>query len=89
MEHFSIPPDRYYEFGQRWDDWEWILSELGLESFRPILQAFCNECHSQSYSDPSLSYSDPSGVTIGPQQPSVGYSQFSWDAAVATDGYAD
>jgi len=85
-DHFSIPPDRYYEFGQRWDDWEWMLSELGLEQFQPILQAFCDGCHSQSYSDPSLSYSDPSGVQIGPQQPGNADCQAMLSTAIPTDG---
>jgi len=62
---FEIPPDRYYEFGQRWDEIEWILDELDLERLRPILKAYCADWPDYT----AQSYSDPSGVQIAPQQP--------------------
>lgn len=78
-EYFDIPPDRYYELGKRDADWEWILSELGLEHWKPILQAYCDdwfECEQQSYSDPSP-------VRIGPIPSTIDDNQMSLSKAAA------
>jgi hypothetical protein len=64
-EHLDIPPDRYYEFGKRINDIEWLLEELGLRQWRPILRAYCDNWSSDS----NQSYSDPPRVTIAGHEP--------------------
>jgi len=60
-EYLDIPPDRYYEVGKRIDDIDWLLEELEIEEFRPVLNAYCEGWSA----DDNQSYSDPSTVTIG------------------------
>lgn len=70
-EFVEIPPDRYYEIGKRIDDVEWLLEELDLEEWRPVLRAFCDGWHEQDIQ----SYSDPPRVKIAGQQPDTTGSQ--------------
>ncbi|WP_240938433.1 hypothetical protein [Haloarcula rubripromontorii] len=58
----DISPETYTDLGYL--DYHEILDELGLSRWRPILEAFCSDCHEPT--DPS--YSDHSGVQIGPRQ---------------------
>ncbi|WP_233562785.1 hypothetical protein [Haloarcula sp. Atlit-120R] len=64
----DIPPDEYAELGYL--DYQEVLDELGLSRWRPILEAFCSDCHEGTtpshVTDSGLSYSDHSGVRIGP-----------------------
>lgn len=59
-EYLDIPPDRYYEISKRIDDIKWLLGELGLEGWHPILRAYCDRWPA----DNSQSYSGPPRVTI-------------------------
>ncbi|AAV44411.1 pNRC100 replication protein H-like (plasmid) [Haloarcula marismortui ATCC 43049] len=83
----DIPPDEYAELGYL--DYKELLDELGLSRWRPILEAFCSDCHEATTTshavDSELSYSDHSGVRIGP--PSVTYdtAQVSITQTVADD----
>mgnify|MGYP000129704962 CR=1 FL=1 len=80
-DYVEIPPDRYYELGKRTGEIDWLLGELGLERFRPILRAYCADGPTADM----LSYSDPSGVQIGSQQPGNADGQATL-TTVATDG---
>ncbi|WP_367175749.1 DUF5817 domain-containing protein [Haloarcula rubripromontorii] len=79
----DLSPEEYTDLGYL--DYNEILDELGLSQWRPILEAFCSDCHeptAPSYSDHSaLSYSDHSGVQIGPQSPDLDSTQKSLSAA--------
>lgn len=64
-DHFDIPPDMYYELGQRHRSWDWVLEQLDLQRWRPILRAYCDKW----FEAERQSYLDSSGVQIGTQQP--------------------
>ncbi|WP_018258841.1 DUF5817 domain-containing protein [Halomicrobium katesii] len=81
-DHVEISPDRYYELGKRIDEIDWLLEELGLERFRPLLRAYCEDWAATDV----LSYSAPSGVQIGPRRPGDADSQATLATTVAADG---
>lgn len=83
----DIPPDEYADFWYL--DYQELLDELGLSRWRPILKAFCSDCHEATSPSPSpdseLSYSDHSGVRIGPPSVNRDTAQASITQTVADD----
>jgi len=83
----DIPPDEYPTLGYL--DYQELLDELGLSRWRPILEAFCSDCHEATTpshaADSELSYSDHSGVRIGPPSVTHDTAQASITQTVADD----
>jgi len=83
----DIPPDEYATLGYL--DYQELLDELGFSRWRPILEAFCSDCHEATApshaADSELSYSDHSGVRIGPQSVTHDTAQTSITQTVADD----
>ena len=86
-ELLDLSPEEYTDLGYL--DYHEILDELGLSRWRPILEAFCSDCHEATTTphaaDSALSYSDHSGVRIGPPSVTHDTAQTSITQTVADD----